>query len=94
MGKVILSGYIEIPENELEVVTTELDTHIELTRQEAGCLVFEVTQCNDTPTRFNVYEEFTDKPAFELHQARVKASLWGQVTTNVKRSYSIEELNV
>ncbi|CAH8213804.1 MULTISPECIES: putative quinol monooxygenase [Vibrio] len=94
MGKVILSGYIEIPENELEVVTTALEKHIELTRQEIGCLVFEVIQSTDDRNRFNVYEEFVDKSAFELHQERVKASHWGQVTVNVKRSYSIEELNV
>ncbi|EGR2914551.1 antibiotic biosynthesis monooxygenase [Vibrio parahaemolyticus] len=94
MGKVILSGYIEVPENELEIVTTALEQHIELTRQEAGCIVFEVTQSTEIPNRFNVYEEFLDKSAFELHQARVKASHWGQVTANVKRSYSIEEQNV
>ncbi|HGS5851978.1 TPA: putative quinol monooxygenase [Vibrio parahaemolyticus] len=94
MGKVILSGHIEIPESELETVTTALDMHIKLTRKEAGCLVFEVIQSSDNANRFNVYEEFVDKSAFELHQARVKASHWGQVTTNVKRSYSIEEQNV
>ena len=77
MGKVILSGYIDIPENELEVVTTALDKHIELTRNEAGCLIFEVTQSSELSTRFTVYEEFTDKAAFESHQARVKTSDWG-----------------
>ncbi len=94
MGKVILSGYIDIPKNELEVVTTALDKHIELTRNEAGCLIFEVTQSSELSTRFTVYEEFTDKAAFESHQARVKASDWGRVTGNVKRTYSIEEQNV
>tara|TARA_B100001057_G_C22141016_1_gene678245 strand:+ start:249 stop:524 length:276 start_codon:yes stop_codon:yes gene_type:complete len=91
MGKVILSGYIDIPENELEVVTTALDKHIELTRNEAGCLIFEVTQSSELSTRFTVYEEFTDKAAFESHQARVKTSDWGRVTGNVKRTYSIVE---
>ena len=94
MGKVILSGYIDIPENELEIVKTALDKHIELTRNEAGCLIFEVTQSSELPTRFTVYEEFTDKAAFDSHQARVKASDWGRVTGNVKRTYSIEEQNV
>ncbi|WP_260260354.1 putative quinol monooxygenase [Vibrio intestinalis] len=94
MGKVILSGYIDIPENELKIVTTALEQHIELTREEVGCIVFEVTQSTDIPNRFNVYEEFVDKSAFELHQTRVKASHWGQVTTNVKRNYSIEEQNI
>ncbi|WP_404819203.1 putative quinol monooxygenase, partial [Vibrio tritonius] len=34
--------------------------HKALTRAEAGCLVFEVTQNPDNPLRFDVYEEFID----------------------------------
>ncbi|MDP5253446.1 MULTISPECIES: putative quinol monooxygenase [unclassified Vibrio] len=90
MGKVVLSGYIEIPDNELEVVKNALVKHIELTRNEKGCLVFDVIQ-SEIPTRFSVYEEFTDKIAFEHHQTRVSRSDWGKITTNVKRSYTIEE---
>lgn len=92
MGRVILSGHIEVPEMELEVVTEALKQHIELTRSEPGCLVFEVSQSSDSPTHFKVYEEFVDKTAFEFHQTRVKESYWGQVTENVTRSYIIEEL--
>lgn len=91
MGKITLSGFIDVPEHELNQVKKALVTHIELTQREVGCLVFEVTQCNTRPTRFDVYEEFVDKAAFEAHQQRVKVSDWGGVTVNVKRSYQIVE---
>ena len=91
MGKITLSGFIDVPEHELNQVKKALVTHIELTQREVGCLVFEVTQCNDRPTRFDVYEEFVDKAAFEAHQQRVKVSDWGRATVNVKRSYQIVE---
>jgi quinol monooxygenase YgiN len=91
MGKIALSGFIDVPEHEIDRVKKALVNHIELTQSEVGCLVFEVTQRNDHLTRFDVYEEFVDKAAFEAHQQRVQASDWGAVTVNVKRSYQIEE---
>lgn len=91
MSKVTLSGYIEVPEEDLLNVLAALPTHIALTQQEAGCLVFKVARESDNSVRFNVYEEFIDKQAFDAHQARVKASEWGKVTTKVKRFYTVTE---
>jgi quinol monooxygenase YgiN len=89
MAKVILSGYIEVPKADLGAVGLELPNHIALTQQETGCITFTVTQDREKPHRFDVYEEFIDKAAFEKHQARVKASDWGKVAQNVKRFYTI-----
>lgn len=91
MSKVILRGFILVPESDLDVVKRELVTHKRLTLQESGCLMFEVTQDSDNPCKFDVYEEFTDKASFEQHQQRVKASYWGDVTRNVERHYEIVE---
>jgi autoinducer 2-degrading protein len=52
-------------------------------------LVFTVTRDAKNLHRFDVYEEFTDKAAFEKHQARVQASQWGQKTKNVERFYTV-----
>ncbi|MBU1296835.1 putative quinol monooxygenase [Marinomonas polaris] len=91
MSKITLSGHIEVPSEDLDAVLAELPNHIALTHQEAGCITFTVTRDSTNPQRFSVYEEFTDKAAFEKHQARVKASHWGEVTKNVERFYTITE---
>ncbi|XQW88447.1 putative quinol monooxygenase [Aeromonas veronii] len=62
----------------MAAVKDELDNHIQLTRAESGCLIFEVTQDLLNPCRFDVYEEFVDEAAFQVHQARVKSSRWGK----------------
>lgn len=90
MSKIILSGYIIVPEPDLEAVQEKLPEHILKTREEEGCLVFNVDQDPADPCRFQVYEEFKNNAAFEFHQARVGASEWGEVTRNVKRHYMIE----
>lgn len=91
MSKVTLKGFILVPEPELEVVKSELVTSKRLTLEESGCITFSVIENSNNPLRFDVYEEFKDKPAFEHHQKRVKASRWGKVTVNVERHYQIQE---
>ncbi|MBS3669214.1 putative quinol monooxygenase [Vreelandella boliviensis] len=88
MSKVILEGFIIVPEPDLIAVQAELINHKRLTMAEPGCLVFEVVQCTINPYRFNVYEEFIDRDAFERHQARVKSSAWDKVSANIERHYS------
>jgi len=87
LSKIILEGYILVRNEDLPAVEQELPTHIKLTREEAGCLVFNVLQDTKNINRFNVYEEFTNANAFELHQQRVRNSKWGKVTVNVERHY-------
>lgn len=89
MAKIILQGFIVVPDSDLELVKRELVTHKELTLNEAGCLTFMVTPEEGNPHKFTVYEEFVSQTAFDNHQARVKTSKWGDVTRNVERHYEI-----
>jgi len=91
LSKVILEGYIVVPEPDLENIKSELPSHIKFTREEAGCLKFNVNQDQSDSCRFNVYEEFSSKEAFSLHQSRVQSSYWGEITKNVERYYQISE---
>ena len=93
MSKVILQGYIVVPKNEIPIVLKELPLHINLTRQEDGCLVFRVERCEKDDKKFEVYEEFSSRDAFQLHQERVKSSRWGKITENVERHYKITQMD-
>ena len=93
MSKVILTGYIIVPDSDLHAVKEELTTHIRLTTQEDGCIVFEVTQDESNLNKFNVYEEFVDRDSFSAHQKRVRESNWGAITENVERHYQITDVN-
>lgn len=92
MSKIILSGYIKVPDADLEAVQQALAEHIALTRSEPGCRVFQVKADPTERGRFNVYEEFTDKSAFEAHRLRVQQSAWGKVSQHAQRYYQIEGL--
>ncbi len=87
MSKVILEGYVLAADADLAAIKRELPTHIQITRQERGCLVFEVSQDKDNANRFNVYEEFVSESAFELHQQRIIGTEWGKVSENLEKHY-------
>lgn len=91
MSKVNLTGYIDVPEHRLAEVQAHLPDHIRLTLAEAGCVSFSVTKDTKVAGRFNVAEEFTDRAAFDAHQARTKASEWAKVTAGIPRQYEITE---
>lgn len=87
MAKVVLKDHIIIPKTNRQVILDELKKHIDLTRQESGCLIFQITQDNSDVDKFWVYEEFVNKEAFDFHQARVRSSAWGVVSADVERHY-------
>lgn len=89
--KITLEGYIEVRSVDLDAVIDALPAHIDQTREEPGCEVFSVTPSAEYKNRFDVYEVFTDRAAFNAHQQRVRSSAWGALTTNVTRHYRVTE---
>jgi len=92
--QIVLTGYIEIPIDELDAVTAALEVHKKLTRAEPGCLKFNVRPDRDILGRYSVYEKFASQQAFDDHQERVKTSEWGRVSVNIERHYEIKEIEV
>ena len=86
---VILSGHLDVPDADIEVVESHLPTHIHLSRVEDGCISFNVHVDPQNPNRYLVDEEFADQTSFEAHQARVKSSDWGRATAHLQRQYKI-----
>ncbi|MFZ5963766.1 putative quinol monooxygenase [Thalassococcus sp. BH17M4-6] len=89
MPKIHLTGTLTCPTDRLDAVRAALPDHIRLTRAEPGCESFEVTET--APGIFAVSERFTDRAAFDAHQARAAESPWGQITAGLARAYKISE---
>jgi quinol monooxygenase YgiN len=76
---------------EADLVRTHLPEHLRLTLAEPGCLSFAVV-ATDNPLVWQVEESFIDRPAFEAHQSRSRASAWYAVTAPIRRDYRISGL--
>ena len=89
-GNVVLTGYIDAPEDRLAAIRAALPGHIALTRAEPGCIWFNVDPCPRVAGRFLVSECFTDQAAFNDHQVRTKASPWAAIARDIPRSYKVK----
>lgn len=91
MGMIHLSGRLVCPDLAAsETLARALPEHIRLTRDEPGCLSFDVTPTDD-PLVWQVAERFIGRSAFEAHQARTMASGFAAATAAIARHYTITE---
>ena len=92
MGKVHLTGFLICRTlEEADRVSEYLPEHIRLTREEPGCLRFEVLRSQADPVRYAVAESYRDRAAFEAHQARLAPTIWAKITKAIPREYVIRE---
>jgi len=92
MSKFAIEGHMEVPEEDLAAVLSELPNHASLTRDEPGCIEFEVGQRPGEPHVLDVRELYESREALELHKSRIQGSKWAEVTKNVSRHYRVGEV--
>jgi len=76
-------------EEQAALVREYLPEHIRLTAAEPGCIEFDVSHAG--AMTWDVYERFADRPAFEAHQTRTRASEWGRRTQGIAREFELRE---
>lgn len=84
---ILLTGTLTCAPEECATVHAALPAHIRLSRAEPGCLAFDVTET--APGVFTLTERFTDRAAFDAHQARTRASDWWQATGHMTRDFTL-----
>lgn len=77
-----------VSEQELNIVIKYLPEYIKLTRQEQGCVSFEVKQSQNLLI-WDVYEVFENRQSFENHQHKISGSVRGIKTQHIQRLYEI-----
>jgi len=64
---IILTAIVKAKPDEMEAVKAALMTMVEPTRQEPGCLCYNLHQSKSDPTQFLFYEQWASKETFDAH---------------------------
>ncbi len=91
MPRITVTGYLRATADDAALIARLLPDHIRLSRAEPGCLKFNVLPSETIPHALELDEAFADRAAFEAHQARTRASAWGQETTHITRDFTVSE---
>lgn len=62
-----LLAYLHCKKDAEAAFDIELKKLVEASKQEAGCIAYELYQYKDEPTKYIIEEEWTDEDALSLH---------------------------
>jgi quinol monooxygenase YgiN len=68
--EVTLIVKFQVKSDQIELFTQRLIRQTELSRQESGCVIFNVHQSNQNPQTFWLYEKWQDQAALDFHFAQ------------------------
>jgi quinol monooxygenase YgiN len=77
-GHIVLNVHMEAVPGREEDLARELHALIAPTRQEPGCLAYELHRDPDAPGRFMFYEKFADQAALDAHIGSAHFCKWQQ----------------
>lgn len=67
MSKLTIVGQVQAKENKIEFVKNELEKLIPVTREEAGCIQYDLHQNNEDPVHFLFYENWESRELWQNH---------------------------
>lgn len=88
-----LTGRLICPDAAQVVMALSLlPDHVRLSREEPGCLRFDLWQDQDDPSIWHLSELFVDADALAAHAARTRNSRWGQQSAAIGRDIRQHEV--
>ncbi len=67
---------VEVPDDHVETFLALTQKVAEATRQEKGCLIFDLLRSASRPNEFTTYEAFTDEAGWNRHVAFEHTKAW------------------
>ena len=81
----ILSVYLRVPPDQVEVLRPHMRTVIAASRQEPGCLVYTLAEDQAEPGLIRAFEVYADDDALAAHGASAHFQAWRAVSGQYPR---------
>ncbi|RTZ17932.1 antibiotic biosynthesis monooxygenase [Vibrio aquaticus] len=92
MSKLTIVANIVAKGDQIEMVKAELIKLIEKTRQEDGCINYDLHQDNDNPAHFVFHENWASEAALEAHLATEHIANYVAAVDGAIESFTIDRL--
>jgi len=84
---------IEAKKDSIELVKSELIKLIEPTRQEEGCLQYDLHQDNTASEIFIFYENWTNRELWQIHMATEHIKAYMEATEGAIEDFTVYEMS-
>lgn len=92
MTNLTIVANIHANEDKIELVKTELQKLINITRSEAGCLQYDLHQDNENPAHFMFYETWESRDLWQTHMNAPHLAAYMAATEGAVEAFTLSEM--
>ncbi len=94
MSKLTIVARIEAKKEKTELVKTELLKLIETTRNEEGCIQYDLHQDSNDPATFQFYENWESRELWQIHMNNTHLQDYMKATDGAVENFVLNEMTV
>ena len=92
MAKLTIVAHIQAKQGSVDLVRTELEKLISITRAEDGCLQYDLHQDNEAPESFLFFENWESRELWQAHMSAPHLAAYVAATDGAIESFRVHEM--
>ena len=92
MAKLTIIANIKANAEAIDLVKTELEKLIDVTRSETGCLQYDLHQDNENPAHFMFYENWESRELWQAHMGAQHLQDYLAATEGAVETFTVNEM--
>lgn len=93
MAKLTIVANIKAKDDKVELVKAELLKLIDITRQEEGCINYDLHQDNENPAHFLFYENWESRDLWQTHMGNEHLKQYMAATEGAVEEFTLNEMS-
>lgn len=92
MANLTIVANIHADPDRIDLVKSELEKLVPITRAEAGCIQYDLHQNNDDPAHFLFYENWETRELWQTHMNAPHLAAYMQATEGAVTEFTLSEM--
>ena len=93
MSKLIIVANIHANPDKIDLVKSELEKLIPITRAEDGCIQYDLHQNNEVPAHFLFYENWESRELWQIHMNAPHLAAYMKATEGAVAEFTVHEMS-
>jgi quinol monooxygenase YgiN len=94
MAKLTIVANIHARSDKIDLVRSELEKLIEITRAEDGCIQYDLHQDNANPAHFMFYENWESRELWQKHMNAPHLAAYGAAVDGAVEAFTLNEMTI
>ena len=92
MAQLTIVANITAKNDKIDLVKTELEKLIDITRAEKGCIQYDLHQDNESPAHFMFYENWESRDLWQMHMGNQRLQEYIAATESAVEDFTVTEM--